>query len=91
MKPQLTPEEQQIVEYIEDGTAKSVARLPDEIARYTEMAHAQTTKKKSISIRLNESDLYLLKRKALETGLNYQNIIQSLIHQYTHDKIKVGL
>ena len=91
MKPQLTPEEQQIVEYIEDGTAKSVEHLPDEMTRYTEMARAQTTKKKSVSIRLNESDLYLLKRKALETGLNYQNIIQSLIHQYTRDKIKVGL
>ena len=91
MKSQLTPEEQQTVEYIEGGIAKSVDHLPDEIARYTEMARAQTTKKKSISIRLNESDLYLLKRKALETGLNYQNIIQSLIHQYTRDKIKVGL
>ncbi len=55
------------------------------------MAKEQTSKKKAISIRLSESDLYLLKKKALATGLSYQNIIQSLVHQYTHDKIKASL
>jgi predicted DNA binding CopG/RHH family protein len=91
MKTELTKEELEIVEYIESGKAKSVPHVKEEIIRFTKMAQEQTKKKKAISIRLSESDLYLLKKKALATGLSYQNIIQSLVHQYTHDKIKASL
>jgi predicted DNA binding CopG/RHH family protein len=87
----LTQEENEIVEYIESGKAKSVPNVTDEISRYVSMAKGFTSKKKAISIRLPESDIYLLKQKALSTGISYQNIIQSLIHQYTHDKIKASL
>ena len=91
MQIKLTPEEKEIVDYIESGEAKSVPNVKEEIARFTQMAKEQTNKKKAISIRLSESDLYLLKKKALATGLSYQNIIQSLVHQYTHDKIHASL
>ena len=91
MQVKLTQEEQEIVDYIESDEAKSVSNVKEEIARFTQMAKEQTSKKKAISIRLSESDLYLLKKKALATGLSYQNIIQSLVHQYTHDKIKASL
>ena len=91
MQTKLTEEEQEIIEYIESGEAKSVKNLKEEISRYTQMAKEQTSKKKAISIRLSESDLYLLKKKALATGISYQNIIQSLVHQYTHDKIQASL
>jgi predicted DNA binding CopG/RHH family protein len=91
MQTKLTQEEEQIVDYVESGKAESVEDLQEEIARFTQMAKEQTSKKKAISIRLSESDLYLLKKKALAAGISYQNIIQSLIHQYTHDKIKASL
>ncbi len=91
MQIKLTPEEQEIVDYIESGKAKSVPNVKEEIARFTQIAKEQTSKKKAISIRLSESDLYLLKKKALVTGLSYQNIIQSLVHQYTHGKIHASL
>ncbi len=87
MKQTLSPEEEKIIDYIESGEAKSIYRVQGEITRYTQMAKGHTEKKKAISIRISESDLYLLKKKALETGLSYQNIIQSLIHQYTHGRI----
>ncbi len=87
----LTQEENEIVEYIESGKAKSVSNVQDEISRYVAMAKDFTSKKKAISIRLSESDIYLLKQKALSTGISYQNIIQSLVHQYAHDKIKATL
>ena len=87
----LTQEENELVEYIESGKAKSVPNVTDEISRYVSMAKGFTSKKKAISIRLPESDIYLLKQKALSTGISYQNIIQSLIHQYTHDKIVASL
>ena len=91
MQTKLTQEEKEIVDYIESGKAQSVENVKEEISRFTQMAKEQTSKKKAISIRLSESDLYLLKKKALATGISYQNIIQSLVHQYTHDKIHASL
>jgi predicted DNA binding CopG/RHH family protein len=87
----LSQEEEQIVEYIESGKAQSVPNVNAEMARYTQMAQEHNSKKKAISIRILESDLYLLKQNALKSGVSYQNIIQSLIHQYTHDQIKLSL
>jgi predicted DNA binding CopG/RHH family protein len=87
----LTKEENEIVEYIESATAQSITNAKDEMARYTKIAKEQTSKKIALSIRLPEADIYLLKQKALSSGISYQNIIQSLIHQYTHDKIKAAL
>jgi predicted DNA binding CopG/RHH family protein len=91
MNEDLTEEENQIIEYIESKNTKSVPNINDEISRYTSMAKEYAAKKKAISIRLPESDIYLLKQRALTTGLSYQNIIQSLVHQYTHNKIKAVL
>ena len=48
-------------------------------------------KKKAVSIRLSENDLYELKRKSLENGVPYQNIIQMLVHQYTSNKIHLDV
>ncbi|MBN2824814.1 MAG: hypothetical protein JXQ76_05790 [Campylobacterales bacterium] len=91
MREKLSQEEEQIVEYIESGDAKSVPNVDNEITKYTQMAREHSSKKKAISIRILESDLYLLKQNALKSGISYQNIIQSLIHLYTHDQIKVSL
>ncbi len=91
MQTKLTQEEQEIIEYIESGRAKSIDSVKEEVLRFTQMAKEHTSKKKAISIRLSESDLYLLKKKALATGISYQNIIQSLVHQYTHGKIQASL
>ncbi len=91
MKTSLTQEEQKIVDYIESDDAKSVENVEDEIKKYTSMAKNYINKKKAISIRLPEGDIYLLKQRALATGISYQNIIQSLVHQYTHNQIKASL
>jgi len=48
-------------------------------------------KKKAISIRISENDLYELKRKSLESSIPYQNLIQMLIHQFTTNKIRLSL
>jgi len=87
----LTQEEQGIVEYIESSEVKSVPNVKEEMAKYIQMAKEHISKKKAISIRLPESDIYLLKQRALITGISYQNIIQSLVHQYTHNQIKASL
>ena len=87
----LTKEENEIIDYVENESTQSIPNVKDEISKYSSMAKAYTSKKKAISIRLPESDIYLLKQKALATGISYQNIIQSLVHQYTHNQIKASL
>jgi len=91
MKSTLTQEENEIIEYIESNQAKSIDNLENEKNRFQKMAASYGAKKKAINIRLPESDIYLLKLKALENGLSYQNIIQSLVHQFTHGKITTSL
>jgi predicted DNA binding CopG/RHH family protein len=91
MQVTLTEDENEIVEYIESGKAQSVENLENEKERFQKMAASYGAKKKAINIRLPESDIYLLKQKALENGLSYQNIVQSLVHQYTHGKINTSL
>lgn len=44
-----------------------------------------------MSVRLSENDFYELKRKSLENGIPYQNVIQMLVHQYTSNKIHLDL
>jgi predicted DNA binding CopG/RHH family protein len=87
----LTKEEQEIINYIESGKAQSIPNLKSEISRYRQLAKEHIHKKKNINIELSENDLYLLKQRASENGVSYQNIIQSLIHQYTNNQIEVKL
>ena len=86
-----TPEEKAVVDYIEETQPDSIDHVEEAKARYLALAREHTQRKKAISIRINEGDLYLLKQRALTTGISYQNIIQTLIHQYTHGTIKPQL
>ena len=54
-------------------------------------SHIKNQKKKAISIRVSENDIYELKKKALENSIPYQNIIQMLIHQYATNKIRLNV
>ena len=54
-------------------------------------SYVKNQKKKAISIRISENDIYELKKKALESGIPYQNIIQMLIHQFASNKIQMSI
>jgi predicted DNA binding CopG/RHH family protein len=54
-------------------------------------SYVKNQKKKAISIRISENDIYELKKKALESGVPYQNIIQMLIHQFVSNKIPMSI
>jgi len=47
--------------------------------------------KKQTTIRFAVSDLAIIKARAKEMGIGYQNLIQTLVHNYAHDKTKLGL
>jgi len=63
-----------------------------------EKAYAQNAKytkslqeKRQTTIRFAVSDLALIKAKAKEMGIGYQNLIQTLVHNYANDKTKLGI
>ena len=43
--------------------------------------------KRSITLRLNNQDLDLLKHKAKQEGLPYQTLISSIIHKYVSNRL----
>jgi predicted DNA binding CopG/RHH family protein len=88
MTAKLSAEEKAIIDYVESNHATSIDNVENEKKRYTQIALAQMSKKKAISIRLLESDIERIKAKSLSQGLPYQTLISSLIHQYATDKIK---
>jgi predicted DNA binding CopG/RHH family protein len=56
---------------------------------------AQTLKylntKKQISINLKQSDLDFIKQRAADIGIPYQSIIQTLVHNYSHNKLNINI
>lgn len=79
--------EEEILASVEAGewiSKGAVASRNKELKNYI-----KNDKKRALSIRLNETDLYELKRRAIENALPYQSIIQLLVHQFVTDKIKL--
>jgi len=80
----LTDEEIELLEAIEKGEFVSVKNV--EQAKKDAIAAAKNTlnKTKNINIRLSEKDLLKAKAKASETGIPYQTLISSIIHQFVN-------
>jgi len=81
--------EQDILQSVENGEWQSKNNLDKRLEEL--QSYVKNQKKKAISIRVSENDIYELKKKALENSIPYQNIIQMLIHQYASDKIKLAV
>lgn len=81
--------EQELLESVKKGEWKSRKNNDKRILEL--QSHIKNQKKKAISIRIGENDIYELKKKALENGVPYQNLIQILIHQFAANKIKLSM
>lgn len=77
-----TKEELEIVAYIENGNPSSVGNLADKMAKIKSTVTTKYTKRKATNIKVLESDLEKLKSKALEEGMPYQTLLNSVIHKY---------
>jgi len=80
----LDEEEKELYESVERGEWVSVSEEEKEkdLAKFRQAYKNTFGKTKSISLRVNETDLIKLKAKALEQGLPYQTLLGSIIHQY---------
>lgn len=76
---QLNPEEQQILTDFEADEFVEVKSDPD---KYQQYAAATLSKSKNINIRLSEKVLLKLKAKAASTGIPYQTLASSILHQF---------
>lgn len=81
--------EQDILQSVENGEWESKKNIDKRLLEL--QSYVKHQKKKAISIRVNENDIYELKKKALENGVPYQNLIQVLIHQFASNKIHLNL
>jgi predicted DNA binding CopG/RHH family protein len=81
--------EQDILDSVENDEWHSKNNIQERLVEL--QGFLKYEKKKTVSIRLSENDLYELKRKGLENGVPYQNIIQMLVHQYTANKIHLDV
>jgi len=74
-------------EWIDSPISKEESKAYAQNATYTKALN----EKKQTTIRFSVSDLVIIKARAKEMGIGYQNLIQTLVHNYAHDKIKLGL
>lgn len=81
--------EQDILQSVENGEWESKKNIDERLLEL--QSYIKHQKKKAISIRINENDIYELKKKALENGVPYQNLIQILIHQFATNKIHLNM
>ncbi len=60
----------------------------DEFSSYAKQTKL-LKRKKQTTIRFNVEDLAIIKAKANDIGIGYQNLIQTLVHKYAQGKIKI--
>lgn len=87
---ELTDEEEaELIRSTEAGEWVSVDNFEERKA-WLEQAARNTLnpKRKRISIAVPERDLLKLKARALEEGIPYQTLINSLIHKYVEGRLK---
>jgi len=74
-------------EWIESPLSKEERENYAQSAKYTKSLQ----EKKQTTIRFSVQDLAIVKARAKELGIGYQNLIQSLVHSYATGKIKLSI
>ena len=74
-------------EWIDTPLTKAERTAYAQNAKYTKSLQ----EKKQTTIRFSVQDLALIKAEAKELGIGYQNLIQTLVHNYVTGKIKLGI
>ncbi|MCK4766619.1 MAG: hypothetical protein KAW12_30785 [Candidatus Aminicenantes bacterium] len=88
---QLDAEEKEILQAFEKGNLKSNLEDRKELKTIEEAARNTITKNRRINIRLPDADIKRIKKKAAESGIPYQTLIGSILHQYASGKLTVTI
>jgi predicted DNA binding CopG/RHH family protein len=85
--------EQELLHDIESGILVDKPLTKDEITKYSKYAKytKEINSKKQTTIRFSVADLAIIKAKAKEKQINYQNLIQALVHSYAKGEIQLKI
>ena len=83
----LDQQERTLLESVERGEWKPVARLARERKRNQEYAKATFKKDRRVNIRISTKDLEAIQNRAIEEGIPYQTLIASLLHKYVSGRL----
>ncbi len=86
-----TDEELELLAAIEENQPKTVSFDNESIKTMAGDTLEYLNEKKQISINLKRSDLDFIKQRAKDIGISYQSIIQSLVHNYSTNKLELKL
>ena len=86
-----TPDELELLEAIEEDKVERVDFDNDKIKAMAKETRVYTQEKQQISINLKKVDLDIIKQRAKNIGISYQNIIQALVHNYSNNKINLQI
>lgn len=81
----LSKEELELLESVENGEWQSVENVESEILRYQQIAEQQF--KTSINIELSPKDHSLLQQLASNSGLSVTNFTQEILHKFLEGKL----
>jgi predicted DNA binding CopG/RHH family protein len=84
-------EEKEILEAYEKGELVPIENQEEMREKLRQAAKATIGKTRHISIRVTEKDLSKIKARAVKSGIPYQTIIGSLLHQYADGKITLSI
>jgi len=86
----LDNDEKDIIDSFNSGEWKKVdTKESNRIKQTLSSAKPYKMDKTQITIKLGAGDIEIIKSKATETGIPYQNIIGALVHNYAVGKIKL--
>ena len=86
-----TEEELEFLDAIEENQPKTERFDNEAIKEMAGDTLGYLNEKKQISINLKRSDLDFVKQRAKDIGISYQSIIQSLVHNYSTNKLELKL
>ena len=81
MKYNLDPNEQMI-----ESEAENYKKVSDQTKGKIESILMKSSKKKVITLRLNDNDLEQIKSIAINEGIPYQTLISSVLHKYINHR-----
>ncbi len=84
-----TKEELEIVDYVENENPESVDNKEEKIAKLKSAVSTKYNQRKAINIKVLESDLELLKARALKEGMPYQTLINSILHKFVTNQFSI--
>lgn len=84
---EMSEEESAIAEAYMAGSYQSIGTL-EQRKQFWQEALKETTKKRPVSLRLQEQDIQKAKALAYEQGIPYQTLISSIIHRYLKGDLK---